>query len=103
MIDLPLEIIHNIITIDLPDVDAPDEIREREEFLLPLCLLHSSLRRFVQRLLFAQVVLYDLEDVNRFLDTVEGKIFGLEAASSLCDWKPVVTAHRIESTHCSFV
>ena len=68
MLQLPLEIIHHIITISLP-VSRYD--RQRRNFLLPLCRLHSSLRRFVQVVLFAHPVLYSPERIRLFLDAVE--------------------------------
>ena len=76
MVDLPLEIIQRIITITLPGPLA--NYRSRRRFLLPLCSLHSSLRRFVQRLLFAHPVLYGPYSAALFLDTVEGNQSGFD-------------------------
>ena len=70
MVALPLEIIYNIITISLPPSSRHN--RDRREFLLPLCHVHSSLRRFVQRLLFSHVILYSRLSIAYFLDAVEG-------------------------------
>ena len=71
MVELPLEIIHTIITISLPRSDPFD--RARQDFLLPICHLHSSLRRFTQRLLFSHVTLDCPISLSLFLDTVEGR------------------------------
>lgn len=71
MVNLPLEIIHNIIAISLPQSELYN--RGREEFLLPLCQVHSSLRRFVQRLIFSQISLKSSDALTRFLVTVEGQ------------------------------
>ena len=76
MVDLPLEIIQRIITITLPGPLA--NYRSRRRFLLPLCSLHSSLRRFVQRLLFVHPVLYGPYSAALFLDTVEGNQSGFD-------------------------
>ena len=70
MPELPLEIIHRIITISLPR--PLDNYSARRRFLLPLCSLHSCLRRFAQRLLFARPLFYGPDSVALFLDTVEG-------------------------------
>ena len=70
MVELPLEIIHNIIAVSLPH--SSRENRDRQKFLLPLCHVHSSLRRFVQRLLFSHVILKSSVDLAYFLDAVEG-------------------------------
>lgn len=70
MIELPLEIIQRIITISLPR--SNEDYRSRQNSLLPLCTLHSSLRRFVQLLLFGHPVLDDRASAMLFLDTVEG-------------------------------
>ena len=68
MLELPLEIIHHIITVSLP-VSIYDD-RQRLNFLPPLCRLNSSLRRFVQRLLFARPLLYGLKRIRLFVDAV---------------------------------
>ena len=70
MVELPLEIVHNIITISLPRSSYRN--RDREEFLLTLCHVHSYLRRFAQRLLFSHVILHSRLSIAYFLDAVEG-------------------------------
>ena len=70
MVDLPLEIIQRIITISLPR--SLVDYRTRIDLLLPLGFLHSSLRRFVQRLLFVHPVFIDFECAALFVATVEG-------------------------------
>ena len=76
MVDLPLEIIHRIITISFPR--SLVDYHSRRRFLLPLCSLHSSLRRFVQRLLFVHPVFYGPDSAALFLDTVEGNQSGFD-------------------------
>ena len=70
MVELPLEIIHNIITVSLPPSSRKNQ--DRENFLLPLCHVHSSLRRFAQHLLFTYVILQPSSNLACFLDVVEG-------------------------------
>ena len=69
MVELPMEIIHNIITLATPFPSF--ENNDRVDFLLPLCHLHSSLARHAQRLLFTHPVLNSESAVERFADTIE--------------------------------
>ena len=82
MVELPLEIIHNIITVSLPTSDHKN--RNRQEFLLPLCLLHSSIRRFAQRQLFQQPALGSQLSIYQFLYTLERHSDEFDFAS--CVW-----------------
>ena len=75
MVDLPPEIICNIVSLSVPPPRF--ENRDRANFLLPLCHLHSSLRRFVQHQLFKHPVLVGTEAIGLFVRTVEtGDDFG---------------------------
>ena len=69
MVELPMEIIHNIITLATPFPSF--ENNDRADFLLPLCHLHSSLARHAQRRLFTHPVLNSESAVALFADTIE--------------------------------
>ena len=70
MVELPLEIIHNIITISLPEPSFTNNLRF--DFLLPLCHIHSSLTPFVKRLLFSHPRLRSSAAIASFLSAIEG-------------------------------
>ena len=69
MVELPLEIIHHIVSVTLPK--SSNVTREREDFLLPLCLVHSSIRRFAQRQLFTHPALGSQLSIDQFLYALE--------------------------------
>lgn len=69
MVELPPEIIQHIIRVSTPDLSFGSN--SRAAFLLPLCHLHSSLRRSTQRLLFSHVILDDPDQIALFLENVE--------------------------------
>ena len=70
MPDLPLEVIQNIFTVSLPPRPNRDDI-SRLDFLLPLCLVHRSLTRFTLRILFTNVFLPDLVNVQEFVESLD--------------------------------
>ena len=70
MVELPLEVIHNIITISLPEPSFTNHLRF--DFLLPLSHIHSSLTPFVKRILFSHPILRSEEAIASFLSAIEG-------------------------------
>ena len=67
MPDLPLEVIQNIFTVCRPNYDDISRL----QFLLPLCLVHRSLTRFTQFILFTNVFLPDSINVQEFLASLQ--------------------------------
>ena len=67
---MPLEIIRDIIAVS-PYFQLRQSSTSR--FPLPLCHLHSSLRRSTQRLLFCQSVIRDPVSALLFLDGIDGE------------------------------
>ena len=70
MPNLPLEVIQIIFTVSLPPRPTYDD-RSRLDFLLPLCLVHPSLTRPIQRILFANIPVRGMKRNRRFLESLE--------------------------------
>ena len=69
MVELPLEIIQDIITVSLPEPSFDDNLRF--DFLLPLCHIHSSLTPYVKRILFSHPIQRSGEAIMSFLDAID--------------------------------
>lgn len=68
-VQLPIELIQHIVTLSIPPPRFDN--RNRCKFLLPLCLLTTTLRRSIQRELFRHPVLEGQDVVKLFLRTIE--------------------------------
>lgn len=94
MVELPLELIHNIVARVIPPFDSKP--RSRQKLLTQLCHL-PPLQRFAQRLLFQHISLLTKKSVLAFQHAIESQTETFDFGSCVQSLR-MGTSNTIERT-----